>query len=658
MGNPKHQNIETNKKIEEINMKRLFNVAIGILSLILIAGITTQVKAQVFGEFDTVRVIQSIYTPLPAPDGSNGVVDLPKSAFRKIGSNEVDPDDGYALIDIGFDFEFNGEIYNKLWINVNGFVTFGRKENNVVLQPPFIAPKDQEGLFLDANSYPVNVIAPFWGDHYYRDIVDLNAANFKPSVIRYKRTNDMLIIEWKDLNINYRYEGRSLKNSIANFQLVLIKSKDEYSKQGDIEFHYGTVGGNTNLEPTDDTRINTKGSTVGLKGEGKIVGTDADYLNAFVNDLYLKANPNVPYITVTTSRIVSNDWPPTGIKEAKFYFNAKKRYNLEEWWGDGDVDFSKAPGNKHFNFGYPQQPSFVTVNDARLIMKAMATEIPLDPIRRRAAYHGDVNHNGRYYYDAFQNKKLIKTQSKHYADDLPAEVSSIKQILFEVTEKDAAIILHYIAAKVPELPWLLDTAVIKGKGDLPLDVRFDGQNLSNGYYNIPVYINQTVQGPLSLRTKFNGKVVSVASDLMSTFHNGTVVLAGTGTFNPSEPIAYVTLYSETDEIVANDVRLNDENLPAKKVSLNNSTIGESKVIVTNPVMNDRAQFFVNINEKANYKLSIYDIFGNEVAIVANNTFESGSYNFEFNTSKLSAGAYIYRLDGNGNSVTGKFVINK
>lgn len=643
-------------------MKRLFKIVVGVLTVLLIAGISNQLKAQVYGEFDTVRVVQSLYTPLPAPEPGNGVVDLPKSAFKKIGSNDVDPDDGYALINIGFDFEFNGEIYNKLWINVNGFVTFGRKENNVVLQPPFLAPKDQEGLFLDANSYPVNVIAPFWGDHYYRDIIDLNAANFKPSVIRYRTDGQKLVIEWKDININYRYEGRSLKNSIGNFQLVLIKSNDEYSRQGDIEFHYGTVGGNKNLEPTDDTRIVTKGSTIGLKGEGKIVGTDADYLNAFVNDLYLKANPNVNYITVTTSKQTSNDWPPTNIKEAKFTFNAMKRFNLEEWWGDGDVDYSKAPGNKHYNFGYPIQPKFVTVNDARLIMRAIATEIPLDPIRRRSAYHGDVNHNGRYYYDAFTNKKLIKTKSKNYADDLPAEVSSIKQILFEVTERDAAIILHYIAAKVPELPWLKDTAVIAGKSSEEfnmLDLRFNAEALGNGYYNVPVYLNNELEGPLGLRVKFDANVISVNSELISTFNNGVVVLAGSGKFKSNEPVAYITLKTDAPELNVFDLRVNDNELNAKKLSLCNAEINGLNVrLAHNPVNNSVAQFVININEKGNYKLSIFDLFGNQVGTVFNNNYEIGTYTINFDVSKLSSSAYIYRLEGNGNIVNGKFVINK
>jgi hypothetical protein len=176
-------------------MKRLFNIAIGALMLFLIAGITTQLKAQVYGEFDTVRVITAMYNPLALPDGENNVVELTRDEFGLPPNfNVADYDDGYAQIDIGFDFEFNGEVYNKLWININGFITFGRKENNVVQFPPFLPPKDQGGLFLDANSYAVNVIAPFWGDHYYRGLEDLNARGFKPSKILYSTDGDVLTV--------------------------------------------------------------------------------------------------------------------------------------------------------------------------------------------------------------------------------------------------------------------------------------------------------------------------------------------------------------------------------------------------------------------------------------------------------------------------------
>ena len=644
-------------------MKRLFNIAVGVVLIMLVAGITTQLNAQVYGEFDTVRVVSSLYNPLPVPNDTNGVVILPKASFVKIGGGEIDPDDGYALINIGFDFEFNGEIYNKVWINVNGFITFGKKENNVVSQPPFLAPKDKEGLFLDANSYPVNVIAPFWGDHYYRDIEDKTALGFMESEIKYLADGEKLIIEWKNLNINYRYDNKNLKNSIGNFQVVLFKSTDEFSRQGDIEFHYGSVGGNPYLVDTDDDRINTRDCAIGMKGEGKMVGDDADYLNAFINDMFLEANPTYDYYEVTRSRKLSNNWPPTEpLKEAKYFFKAMKRFNIEEWWGDGDVDYSKAPGNKDYNYGYPQQNRFVTVNDARLILKSIAQEKPLDPIRRRSAYHGDVNHNGRYYFDAFGVKKNIYTKSVNYADDLPAEVSSIKQILFEVTEFDAAIILGYMAAKVPYLPWMLDTMLIVGKVNpnvATLDLNMNVESLGNGYYNIPVYTTTDINGPISVRFNIDADIISVNSPLLNLYDNGNLVLAGNGDFEHNAPIATITIKTDNNELFISNTRINDEQKSSKKLALNNTSVdGVNIVLSQNPIVNDNASIAANVSEGGTYKLSLYDMLGNEIAVLFDGNLESGVYNFDLNVTSLSNGAYFYNLTGNGNTLTGKVIINK
>lgn len=643
-------------------MKRLFKITIRLMIFFLIVGITTQLKAQVFGEFDTVRVVTSIYQSLNPND--TGVVVIPRDEFGLPPNFDVpDYDDGYKQIDIGFDFEFNGEVYNKLWININGFVTFGKKENNTIQLPPFLPPKDPDGLFLDANSYPVNVIAPYWGDHYYRGLEDLNARNFKPSSILYYTDGNVLIIEWKDLNINYNYQGKDLKNSIGNFQLKLFKSNDPYSKQGDIEFHYGLVGGNQYLQSTDDNRIVTKGATIGLKGEGKIVGTDADFINAFYNDVFFAANPTVPYTAASTTKSYSNDWPPTTVKESKFYFKAFKSFNIEEFWGDGDVDFSKAPGNKNYNYGYPIQAKYVTVNDARLIMKSVATETPLDPIRRRAAYHGDVNHNGRYYYDANGVRKDITTKSDNYADDLPSEVSSIKQVLFEANEYDAALILSYIAAKVPELPWLLDTTVIKGKTSAELskfDINAGAVNsLGNNLYEIPVYLNQNLEGALGLHAKLDGEIVSVnsTSDLMTTYNGGNLVLAGSGKFNTSDPIANVIVKTTNNTIAMNDVRLNDVQKSNKKIALNGNVdlTGLSVTTISNPVNSSSISFVVNIPDNGNYSLKVYDMFGKEVAVVANSEFTKGSYVLNLSNT-LSTGAYFYKIEGNGNTATGKMIV--
>jgi len=650
-------------------MKRLFKIAIGISILILMAGISSQIKAQVYGEFDTIRVINAFYNALPSPDGNNGVVILPRDNFSLPPNfNVPDYDDGYALIDIGFDFEFNGEVYNKLWININGFITFGRKENNVQQYPPLLPPKDNQGLFLDAVSYPVNVIAPFWGDHYYRGDEDLTLRGFLPSQILYQSTPDSLTIEWRNLNINYHYQGKDLKNSVGNFQVKLYKSANQYNKQGDIAFFYGKVGGNPYLAPTDDDRVMTKDAAIGIKGEGKLVGQDADYLNAFINDYFLKNNPMIPYEVVSTSRQMSNDWPPTPIKEAKFYFAAQKRFHDEISWGDGDVDFSKAPGNKHYNYGYPNQSRYVTVNDARLVLKSVAMEVPLDPVKGREAYHADVDHNGRYYYDANGKVKTIKTKTQNYWDSLPGEISSLRQILFAANEYDAALILQFLAAKVPYLPWFpsVDTVVIKGKvndettssGIYVKDI----VPLGSGYYQIPLYSTIGIDEPLGVKASINGEIIdfySIDLNALTSFGKNIAVFATGETIDLSQPIAYLNAKINGDVLNLTNIRINNNEYPNMSYKLNTGTDNNICSIINtpNPITNNITSFVINVPKKGIYSINVYDEFGREVANVCTREFDNNQINtVTWNTNNLAAGIYFYRLEGEGLNIVGKMII--
>ncbi|MEN6510772.1 MAG: T9SS type A sorting domain-containing protein [Chloroherpetonaceae bacterium] len=649
-------------------MKRLFKIAIGGLILLMMAGISSQIKAQVYGEFDMVRVIRADYTPLPEPDGINGVVFLDRQLFALPPNfNVPDYDDGYKAINIGFDFEFNGEVYNKLWININGFITFGKKENNVVQFPPFLRPNDNQGLFLDAVSYPVNVIAPFWGDHYYRGEEDLTLRSFLPSQILYQSTDNVLTIEWKNLNINYNYEGRDLKNSIANFQVKLIKSTDPFNKQGDIEFYYGSVGGNPYLSEADDDRILTRGAAIGIKGEGKLIAGDADYMNAFINDMFLADNPMVAPEAVTTSRALSNDWPPTYIKEGKFLFTAQKTFHDEMSWGDGDVDFSKAPGAKHYNFGYPNQARYVTVNDARLILKAVAMEKPLDPVKGREAYHADVDHNGRYYYDVNLNIVPIKTKSVNYWDDLPGEVSSLKQILFSANEYDAATILQYLAGKASFLPWYpaVDSFPIKGKVNEEISspgiYSKDIVSLGNGVYQIPIYLTSIIDGPLGLRANINAEILDVIpnnSNTLVSFMNNKIVLASGEKFVVSDPICYVNAKINGNILDLTKIALNDNDLPNQSYKLN---VGEESTNMSvtntpNPITNNFTSFIINVPKKGSYSLNVYDEFGREIANVFSSELENNQISVNWNTGNLAAGLYIYRLQGEGWTATGKMIV--
>lgn len=636
------------------------------IALLLVIPNVTQ--AQVSDEFDVIKVVKGVpYQPLDKDDADVELAPADDFALPP-QFNTTDKDNGYFEVEIGFDFEFNGEIYDKLWINVNGFITFGEKINGGIKTPPFLPPVDQKALYVGDNSYPVNVIAPFWGDHYYRD-ENSKFQGYIPGEILYTTNNtDQIIIEWNNLNINYMNgDPAPVKSSVADFQVILFKSLDEYSEQGNIAFAYGEIG-----DPNaQDPRVITRGAAIGIKGEGTIVGELADFLNGLY---YVENDEDFDLAKARTdSNKRSTFWPPSGATDRRIMFNALGRYNIEEFWGDGDVDFSKAEGQRHYDMA---QNRYVTVNDARLIIKSVATKIPLDPIRRRSAYHGDVNHNGRYYYDQNGVRKNIIWKNENYADSLPDEISSIKQLRFEANEYDAAIILKYISARVPYLPWLLDTIPVYGKvsaEDIATNIEFGNvDKIADNKYQVPVYLNGNLDDALGVKFEINGIVEDAFAssryeDLRVSYglHNNSsvVVIAGDAMFESKEPIAYITFSSATPDLKASEIRFNDRSMEDQNLVLNSvtNTVANISLLKNSPNPFEKTtNFNLNIETDGYYELKVYDLLGNVVKTIYSGDLNAGTHSFEWNGDNLNGnliepGVYIYTLTGNDVSESQKLI---
>jgi hypothetical protein len=58
------------------------------------------------------------------------------------------------------------------------------------------------------------------------------------------------------------------------------------------------------------------------------------------------------------------------------------------------------------------------------------------------------------------------------------------------------------------------------------------------------------------------------------------------------------------------------------------------------------------DEGSRVQLKIYDVLGNEIAILADEYKPAGTYEVDFDASKLSSGIYFYKLQ------TGSFVETK
>ncbi len=65
-----------------------------------------------------------------------------------------------------------------------------------------------------------------------------------------------------------------------------------------------------------------------------------------------------------------------------------------------------------------------------------------------------------------------------------------------------------------------------------------------------------------------------------------------------------------------------------------------------------------IPQSGNVKLAVYNLLGQEVAVLVNEFREAGTYDVEFNASKLNSGVYLYKLEANGLTLTKKMTLLK
>lgn len=637
--------IKMNNKMNGVlKMKKLLNlVGLAVLCFFALAN-TPELKAQIQSEFYDIKTVEKNYEPLGNKGQALTHLDfyLPPAS---VGNGTYDADNGYKKVPLGFSYEYNGEIYTEVWICINGFITFA---------DPLNLPQDkQEGLFLDVpSSYQTNVIAPFWGDHKYR-LASEDINGYLPSAIRYESgnasNNYTFTVEWKNLQIN-KFPN-DVKSSVANFQVKLYMSQDQYSKQGDIEFCYGQVGGNPNTPLTD---VVTKNATVGIKGDF------GDFINGVHYNDPLKSR------TLTTR---TNEWTPSGATNKRIMFEAKKSFKIDEFWGDGDVDFSKAEGNRHY--GLPQQ-RYVTINDARIIMRSMATKMKLDSVRRKEAYHADVNHNGRYFYTSTGERYDIPQRDVNYADNLPNGISSYKKIYYQVTEMDASLILNFLSARVPVLPWRYDTVLINGKiintDDIANNIKI-GEIIhnDNGTVTLPIHLNGNSVGAVAGKFELNQNVISVEKNtsieenVLIDNNDNLVVFAASGEFNSEEPLFYVTI-NESNNILLSNIIFKDN----KVGSLSSVNTADNNVTnmsnYPNP-FNSTTNITMNIAQQGKYTLEVFDVMGNLVSVIANNEYNVGTVSIPWNGTDANGnavanGMYIYKLTGNNNVVTNTMIVNK
>ncbi len=628
--------------------QRIFSVAAFAVGLLLLPVANT--FAQIYSYF-TNTIENAPYQELP----TDRVV-LPAEDFRDpLNSSILDPDDGFYYnpvtqefgIELPFEFEFDGQRYTRIQVNVNGFVQVGDL-------PAVFGTNDPNNMF--SKNSPNGVIAPFWGDHYYRTPSDVG---FMPSEISYYISGQpgsrVLTIQWKNLNVNYFFDPTDPNNpnaanpapqpsSIANFQVKIYESpavgEPKTGDQGNIEFHYGIIGGIPGI-----TKIS--GSAVGLESVSLTQGGNT----SFMNGLFIEDSTSSAYIpgydgqdSVIKSQRLTSIWPPSRANNNIIVFIATPKPGIAGW-GDGDANMSQIPGQLHA--GLPQN-RYVTLNDVLTILRAVAQNQPLDSLMFRQAYHADVNHNGRFWYSSRkldnsgdsldQDGNLVvyrrewPVKSAGVYDDLPAD-DSRNNLYFQANEYDAALILNYIAGKVPDLPWLLDTIPGYGKAAAVMratTIEFGtAEAIGNGMVSIPVrlngYVHSTVGFTFTVSNATIEEFVGVAGRdqrLYTQWSGNRVAVAGTGDFAPGI-VGYLIIRPAGSTVTISDLRFNDVQRKGTTLMIANAGMEQAAIqIFPNPFVNEVQMRYV-APETGHYTVQIVNELGQKLRTLWDGHLEAG-----------------------------------
>jgi hypothetical protein len=281
-------------------------------------------SAQISNEY-SIAIQSLLYTSY-----SGQGTEITRSEFiDRMTSSTVDADNGVAgPITLPFPFTYNNQLYTQIYVCVNGWISF----QDVGAIAPVIFTDDPASLF--SSTYPNLTVAPYFGDHYLRqpgfDGNDPDGNPYTPSTIHYVSipatgsTPARFVIEWENLNINYRFDINDPDNpfapvanvkphatSVGTFQLHLIQADpNDPLYPGCIEFHYGAIG-----STTAPGFVKTSQASVGIEDDVAIPGGATAFINAYeFNASGQNLNNAITNTTLTTS------WPPSGFPGRAFVF--------------------------------------------------------------------------------------------------------------------------------------------------------------------------------------------------------------------------------------------------------------------------------------------------------------------------------------------------
>lgn len=677
-----------------MNLKRTL---FGGVALMLLAQVA-KVEAQIWTEYD-INIEQQIFQPLA------GGTTIPRSDFVDLFSNFVNPDDGVTRtpIPLGFDFEYDGQVFNSIYVSINGFASF---EGRFIVNDPFT-------LFTPTNG-PNLTLAPYFGDHYLRtagiDLLDPSGRPFTPTVIKWRHNSAAsdpkglgrrsFQVEWQNVNINYFFDpldpgnpfspGREAQApSIATFQLWIYEANPAFapSRRGSIEFHYGDAGTGSGV-----SIVKFSGASVGIEDEPAVPNGNTTFINAVT---YAETGNKI--LARSDTRLSSN-WPPVGLPGRIFVFTGDSSLGAPGW-GDGDANLTQVQAGVP-DYIRGDQRLFVTMADVIRILRHQATRnVDFDSAVNRHGFHGDVNHNGRFYYstsnynntgdsldqfnDVVRYKVMWPVKSTNHLLPFPND-NTFNGFFFDADEFDASLIMLYLAAKLPVMPWLPDTLPHFTGKTLPVsiasDVKFGTQGTITGRrVEIPVTVNGMVNGSVGVRMQLasGARILDVITPeqtdnqySLAVAGDQKVAIAAAGHYGAGDVIATLVVEAaENGDVIFDDVVFNETEKGARKLNIYGATAGEAGGLMLsanypNPfTINTTTTFDYAVPQSGQVRVRIFDVMGKEIATLVNTELAAGSYTGQWNGltaagQPVSAGVYYCRIEANGQTAVMTMQVTK
>jgi len=151
---------------------------------------------------------------------------------------------------------------------------------------------------------------------------------------------------------------------------------------------------------------------------------------------------------------------------------------------------------------------------------------------------------------------------------------------------------------------------------------------------IPVYFNGVADNNQAVEFKYNHDILNIEpvnSNVMVAHSNDTRIAAiiSHGYFNPTEPIAFITLDNSANSFTATNVQFFGEKAEDVHYKFgHNNSINDDLLsnAMPNPAVNS-TDFQVNITQNGYYKLYISDVNGNVVKVISTGMITPGIHNF-------------------------------